>query len=183
MSVKLAVTGRPGVGKTTLCLKVYRALRERGVECSGFVTKEVRKGGRRVGFEVIDLESGKSFTLASVSDCSSGRKVGKYCVNVEEFESYVVDLERIALDSGDKRDDSRTIIIIDEVGPMELKSKRFAEFVRKLVNGSSDVLFSIHMRSNHPVLREIRSRFRVYTIDEKNRDRVAEEIIEVMTSR
>ncbi len=174
--MKVAVTGRPGVGKTTLCLKVYRMLREKGIECSGFVTKEVRKGGRRIGFEVVDLESGENFTLASVasvSSCPSSRKVGKYCVNVEEFEFYVGKLEsRLGNVVGG-------VIIIDEVGPMELKSRKFAEFVRKLVDSNSNVLLSIHMRSNHPVLREVREKFRVYTIDERNRDRVAEEIAEM----
>lgn len=162
--MRIAVTGRPGVGKTTLCLKVYELLKDK-MTIAGFVTKELRKDGRRVGFRLIDLSSGREEWLARVGE---GRvKVGKYAVNIEGFERF---LDSVNTDAD--------LIIIDEVGPMELKSEKFVRLVEGLMD-KEKLLFTIHLRSKHWLLERIRKEFRVYVIDETNRDKVAEEITEV----
>ena len=53
MARGLLITGYSGVGKTTLCAKLAAQLRA----TEGFLTHELRKDGRRVGFEVF-LTSG-----------------------------------------------------------------------------------------------------------------------------
>lgn len=51
------------MGKTTLVQKVVGRLQESEVACGGFYTKEVRQGGRRVGFDVVTL-SGRTCVLS-----------------------------------------------------------------------------------------------------------------------
>jgi nucleoside-triphosphatase len=51
---RLGVSGAPGVGKTTLVLKVVEAAKAKFTVC-GFVTVEVRQGGSRIGFDVVDI--------------------------------------------------------------------------------------------------------------------------------
>lgn len=48
----------PGVGKTTLCRKVYEVLKDKGIKVQGFYTEEVRNSqkGSRVGFDVVTLD-------------------------------------------------------------------------------------------------------------------------------
>lgn len=48
----------PGVGKTTLCKKVYEVLKDKGIKVQGFYTEEVRNShkGSRVGFDVVTLD-------------------------------------------------------------------------------------------------------------------------------
>ncbi|MEM3153495.1 MAG: nucleoside-triphosphatase, partial [Candidatus Bathyarchaeia archaeon] len=41
----LLITGSPGVGKTTLLLKVVEALKARGCSVGGMVSREVRLSG------------------------------------------------------------------------------------------------------------------------------------------
>lgn len=160
--MRIAVTGRPGIGKTTLCLKVYEALKSE-MKISGFVTMEERERGVRTGFRLLDLVSKRSAQLARAG---KGRvMVGKYEVLIENLEKFLRDLDL-----------SGELVIIDEVGPMELKSERFVEFVEKLLSREK-LLFTIHYRANHPLIEKIRGSFRVYVIDEKNRDSVAEEIV------
>lgn len=159
--MKVAVTGRPGVGKTTLCLKVYESLRGK-MTIGGFITKEVRKDGVRVGFKLVDLSSGNEEWLARVGEGKV--RVGKYAVNVEGLEEF--------LDSVNTNAD---MVIIDEVGPMELKSGKFVRFIEDLI-GREKLLFTIHLKSRHWLLEKIRKEFRIYSINEENRDRVAEEI-------
>lgn len=163
--MKVAVTGRPGVGKTTLCLKVYEALKDR-LDVRGFVTKEVRVGGRRIGFKLIDLTSKESAWLAKV-DSDSPVRVGKYGVLVESIDAFA---EKIY----SYRD--ADLIIIDEIGPMELKSRKFVEAIKSIMDRDG-LLFTIHLKSQHPLLRKIRAEFEVLTLTEENRDKLAKEVI------
>ena len=166
--MKIAVTGRPGIGKTTLCLKVYKALKDK-LNVKGFITKEVRDRGVRIGFKLIDLSSGEEAWLAKVGH-KSKFKVGKYGVLVESIDRFAEKIESYA---------DADLVILDEIGPMELKSQRFVDAVEKLLN-RDDLLFSIHLKAQHPLLKRIRSEFEVIVLTEDNRNKVAEEIVEMI---
>ncbi len=167
--MKIAVTGRPGIGKTTLCLRVYEMLKD-AKSVSGFITREVREGGRRgeggkrVGFKLVNLEDGSEAWLAKVGE---GRiKVGRYVVDVEALEDL---LPRVNLNSD--------LLIIDEVGPMELKSKKFVEFVKRAME-KDNILVTVHYRSKHWLVEKIKREFKVFVLDENNRDLLASKIAE-----
>lgn len=158
------MTGKPGVGKTTLCLKVFEALKGK-LKISGFLTQEERVGGVRIGFKLIDLSGKFEARLAKVG---KGKvTVGKYMVFLEEFENFLENLDL----SGD-------LVIIDEVGPMELKSSKFIFMVQELMK-RENLLFTVHYRSNHWLIDRIKKEFRLYAIDEENRNYVSEEIVKL----
>ncbi len=162
--MKIAVTGRPGIGKTTLCLKVYERLKNK-IDIDGFVTKEIRERGVRVGFKIIDIRSGDEIWLAKVG---IGKvKVGKYVVFVENMDKYS---ERI-------RDFSGDLVIVDEVGPMELKSQKFVNAINDLIEEKENLLFTVHYKSKHWLVEKIKKSFKLYILNEINRDRIAEEIV------
>jgi nucleoside-triphosphatase len=81
----ILVTGLPGVGKTTLVRRVGDQLKD--LKCAGFYTAEIRKGGVRKGFELIDF-AGRRRVLAHVRFKSPFR-VGKYSVDVKHFEDFL----------------------------------------------------------------------------------------------
>ncbi|KAK9109503.1 hypothetical protein Sjap_017563 [Stephania japonica] len=60
------VTGPPGIGKTTLVMKVLDTLSSTNpnLKIHGFYSSEVREGSERVGFEVVTVD-GKKGSLAS----------------------------------------------------------------------------------------------------------------------
>lgn len=62
---RILLEGRPGIGKTTVALRLVAELRARGVDVAGFTTRELRERGRRVGFEIEDL-AGERAVLAHV---------------------------------------------------------------------------------------------------------------------
>jgi nucleoside-triphosphatase len=170
--VRVAITGKPRTGKTTLCFKLYESLKDE-FDCGGFVTFEVRetRGGisRRIGFRFHDLSTGEEMWLARV-DHASSVTVGKYGVFVENIDRVS---EKIFEYS------KKEVFILDEVGPMELKSRKFVESVDDVIENSNSVLiFTIHLKSNHWLLRKIRSTFDVIVIDENNRDAIAYELKE-----
>ncbi len=161
--MKIAVTGKPGIGKTTLCLKVYQKLKDK-IKVDGFITKEVRDRGIRIGFKIVDLKSGEEFWLAKVG---IGKvKVGKYVVFVENVDRFA---DKIREFKGD-------LIIVDEVGPMELKSEKFIEAVNELVDSRENLLFTVHYKSKHWLVEKIRKNFKLYVLNEENRNKIADEI-------
>ncbi|KAL5209580.1 hypothetical protein ABZP36_005203 [Zizania latifolia] len=69
----LLVNGAPGVGKTTLVMRVFETLRDSHphLNIRGFYTREMKESGERVGFEVVTLD-GRSGPLASSKVSRSG---------------------------------------------------------------------------------------------------------------
>ena len=171
------ITGRPGVGKTTAVLRVVEMLKKKGISVGGFVSKEVRVGRTRAGFKVVDLGTGREGYLARAGR-GRGPRVGKYVVNLAEFEDIGVKAVEEALE-GDE------VVVIDEIGPMELYSGKFREVVEKALNSGRVVLATIHWRAGRDEFgRRILSRRDVEVIELNlgNRDRVPREIFERILS-
>jgi nucleoside-triphosphatase len=160
------LTGKPGVGKTTIIRKVLERLK---VETAGFFTREIRRGGERVGFELVTL-SGKKAILAH-KQARSPFRVGKYRVNVEAF-------EQIALPELERASRQASLVVIDELGRMELFSEKFQRCVQRTLDRAQLVLGVVQRRAN-PFTDAVKSRSDVLVIEvtETNRDRLPEEII------
>ena len=126
----IVLTGAPGVGKTTAVIRVASALKEKGVKVGGIVSRELRTNNMRIGFEFIDLTTNDRKGLASIS--GNGPKVGKYFVNVAGCRFAA---ERL-MDAVRNSD----VIICDEIGPMELKSREFIDSVKNLLEVDKKVM-------------------------------------------
>jgi nucleoside-triphosphatase len=135
MPNNILVTGRPGSGKTTLVLRLLERLHNEGFKAGGFVTEEIREGPHRAGFEVRDLGGSKAI-LAHVNRKEKPR-VGKYGVDVEAFERIALR----ALEIGKKEAD---LLIIDEIGRMELFSTLFRSTLLELLGMPVPILATIH---------------------------------------
>jgi nucleoside-triphosphatase len=107
------------------------------VKAAGFYTQEIRRKGKRVGFGWKSLE-GDSGTLAHI-DIRGRLKVGRYGVNLEEFEQKVVPI----LDAGREDVD---LFVVDEIGKMECFSTRFVEAVKRIIRGKKKVLATVALK-------------------------------------
>jgi len=165
--MRIAITGKPGVGKTTACIRVFDRLREK-MEIRGFVTREMREGRERVGFEIFDLNNEFSYLLAKKGE--GYPRVGKYRVFVEN-------LRKIAERMIERYIDAE-LIIIDEIGPMELKSPEFVRAVERLIGIEKSFLVTVHLKSTHFLAERIRQEFDLIYMDFGNRDKVVREVIE-----
>lgn len=126
---KLLLTGRPGVGKTTIIMRLRELLREKNI--AGFYTEEIRTDKGRQGFRIVTM-SGICGTLAHVA-IRSTRRVGRYGVDVRAFERLVLpELVR-----------SCELLLMDEIGKMECYSAAFIDCARNLLNGMSPVVATI----------------------------------------
>jgi len=144
------ITGRPSIGKTTVLLRAADALKEKGYRVMGMISREVREGGSRVGFELVDYSTGRRGWLAHVNQ-PVGPQVSRYRVNLE-------DLDNIGAESIREAATNAQVIIIDEVGPMELFSQHFKEAVSEALNSQKAVLGTIHFRARDPLIQTIIAR-------------------------
>lgn len=135
---RILLEGRPGVGKTTVALRLVAELRARGVDVAGFTTRELRERGRRVGFEIEDL-AGERAVLAHV-DLPGPPRVGRYGVDVAA-------LERVALPALARPAD---VVVLDELGKMELGSATLRRAVSERFDaGGATIVATVHAHA-HP---------------------------------
>ncbi len=165
----IVLTGAPGVGKTTAVIRVARALKERGVKVGGIVSRELRINNVRIGFEFIDLTSNDRSVLASIT--GNGPKVGKYFVNVAGCRFAAERLTNAVRNSD--------VIICDEIGPMELKSKEFIDSVKNLLEVDKKVIVVVHQRLQHLLIDEFRNKSSLLVdLDLENREKVNEILLD-----
>ena len=144
------ITGRPGIGKTSVLLRAVDVLKAKRYKVAGMVSREVRKGGVRVGFEIFDFETGRRGWLAHVNQ-PTGPQVGKYRVNLNDLNVVGASSILSAVANAD-------VIVVDEIGPMELSSPAFKEAVTQAIRSEKPVLGTVHHRAKDPLITAIRAR-------------------------
>jgi nucleoside-triphosphatase len=166
----LLLTGIPGVGKTTVLKKAIDALKEKEICVGGMLSREARVAGKRVGFEILDLNSGRSEWLAHVNQ-KAGPEVGRYHVNLNNLE--LIGAKAIA-DAVENCD----VIAIDEIGPMELFSEKFKEAVRKALESQKPVLAVVHWKFVDKLINEAKELedSEMFTVTQKSRNILPEVI-------
>jgi nucleoside-triphosphatase len=153
------IEARPGAGKTTALGRLAQILRERGATVAGFLTEEIRDGGKRVGFSIETLR-GERGTLAHV-ECPGPPRVGRYGVALREFERLAVPALQVPADA----------VLIDELGKMELASVAFTDAVANLLEGETPVVATVHA-FRHPFTDRLKRRrdAEVVRLTRANRD-------------
>ena len=166
----LLLTGKPGTGKTSL---IREAVARAEVRAGGFYTEEMRRGGIRQGFRLVTLD-GREAVLAHVG-FSSPYQVSKYKVDVDSLNRVGVSALRQALIECD-------LIVIDEIGKMELLSPQFREVVRRAIDGDKRVLGTIMLNPN-PFCDAVKAnpKVRVLTVTRDSREQALAEILEWLT--
>ncbi len=166
----LLLTGRPGVGKTTIVNRIHDHYSTNGVNIEGITTREVRERGARTGFMITDLSSGREGWLAR-KDAGTGPRVGSYVVVSDDFEKIgVAALERSTNGTAD-------LVIVDEIGPMEMTSTSFRNSISKVLNGDTAVIATVKFGSRYPEVETTRRRSLHWEITKKNRESIYRKII------
>jgi nucleoside-triphosphatase len=160
------LSGEPGCGKTSA---IKQVLARAGKSAGGFYTEEMRESGVRRGFRIVTLD-GRHAVLAD-TDAGGPHRVGKYGVRVENVDTVAVPAIRAAI-----RD--RDLVVIDEIGKMELFSEGFREAVLAALGSGKKVLGTV-MSSPHPWADGVKRRpeVEVVTVTRANRDEVVEGVL------
>src|SRR4030042_5348897 len=164
MNQAYLLSGAPGVGKTTIIKQAIDTVKEK---TGGFYTREIRSHVVRQGFEIVTLD-GQSAIRPHIN-IHSPYRVSKYGVDTENLDKIGVSALRRAIQECD-------IVVIDEIGKMELFSLAFREAVLEAI-GSGKSLRGTIMLAHHPWADQIKQdpRVKVLTVSRTNYHQILEE--------
>jgi nucleoside-triphosphatase len=178
MAETLLLTGRPGVGKTTIIKSVTQTL---GEAADGFFTEEIRELGKRQGFQLVGLR-GERAILAHVQLQRRGcPRVGRYGVDVDT-------LERVGVGALERAITQGRIVIIDEIGKMELFSDPFKRSVLAAMDGQAPLIATLTARP-HPWVDKLKARIEtrpdvtLWQVTIENRDGMALQVLDWVQSQ
>jgi nucleoside-triphosphatase len=161
------LTGLPGTGKTTI---IRKAISQSHLRAGGFYTEEIRVAGKRQGFNIVTLD-GQHAVLAHV-DSPGPNRVSKYGVDIMQLDTVGVAALYRAIDGDD-------VVVIDEIGKMELFSLQFRKAVQAALDSEKKVLGTIMSAPSsftddikrHPVVE-------ILNVTRENRNQVLNEVLE-----
>lgn len=169
----ILLTGRPGVGKSTLLLKITEMLKNEGLSPGGFYTLEVTEDHKRCGFDIHTLD-GLVVPLARVG-LASNFHLGRYGIAMQNLEDIALAALARAIDRSD-------VIVIDEIGYMELKSMRFRDLVLTALDSNKPLVATV-MRNTFDLPDKIKARSDIvlFTVWPDNRDQLGRDIVRILT--
>lgn len=137
--MRLLVVGEPKSGKTTWCREYIDRRRQCGFAVGGILSPATEKQRQRIGFNVIDLLTGKEVPFARLSPYRSfkgGEVVGDYTISREGILFARAAIKRAVESRCD-------LVVIDEVGPLELCGKGLMPAVELALASPVNVLIVV----------------------------------------
>ncbi len=113
-------------------------------------TEPIVENGERLGYKVIDIVYGAEAIMAHKSIDSRLRVLG-YGIDIEA-------LETVAIPAIEYARDECEVIVIDEIGKFTVESENFVNVVRSALEVDRPTLLTLHKKSRHPLLQDIRRR-------------------------
>jgi nucleoside-triphosphatase THEP1 len=168
MGRTLLLIGRPGIGKTTVIQAVVERL---AGQAGGFYTEEIRGPSGRKGFRLVTLD-GQEAVMAHMNLRGQGRpRVGRYGVDAGAIERVGVAALRRAMQE-------EQIVVVDEIGKMELFCGPFKEAVLQAVGGPCVVVATAMVRPN-PWVDSLKAmpNVAIWEVTVENRDELAEQVV------
>jgi len=164
VNIRIGITGLPRVGKTQALLKLIGLLEEEEVTVGGMVTEAIIEDGERTGFKIMDWTTKEEGVMAHIA-IESKTMVGDYGVDIDE-------IERIGIPAIQTAIDEKDVIVIDEVGKMEVECAEFSVVVKEALEIDKPILLTLHKKSRNPLLQDIRRRddVRILEVTNLNKD-------------
>lgn len=170
MKKNVIITGKPRSGKSTLLASIIADITNK----SGFVTKEIRENGERVGFE-IETCSGRKSVFAHIKG-ETAYKVSRYFVRPEALDALLPEISIIR--PGD-------ILYLDEIGQMELFSQRFKEVVVSFLDAPNITIVTLTCAYEDDFIKSIRERDDVIILEltEENREEKKKSLLKILSDK
>jgi len=121
----IIITGEIHQGKTTFTQRIITDLLEQKIRIAGFLSLGINENGTRTGFNLFDIESSEQTELCSTVKDECRINLGQYYFNNEAIlrGNEILNTKNLS---------DIQLIVIDEVGPLELKGKGWSNAIENL---------------------------------------------------
>jgi nucleoside-triphosphatase len=167
------LTGKPRVGKSTLLSKLVDIIRQStDLKIVGFITHDIKnESGDRIAFETTTVDKLERGQLAVKKD------KGYYELDHNTMEEIILPTLLTGVEEAD-------LLVIDEVGPIQLQSTKFQNLINSVLEKRNISVIGIVASQGHPYLSKIHQHYRtgLIEVNELNRDQLVEKLaVEFMT--
>ena len=164
----IVVTGDIGIGKTTVCRKLMEIVRNQGHSWGGILTYKAADKG----IIIEDVQTGERETLASINNVYHGPRTAKYFFNPRGID---FGIQAIAMGT------SSTILLVDEIGHLELRGEGFAKVTKLIKTGKvKDCVLVIRKELLPDLLPQLPTKPLVFETTINNRNQLPQEIGSVL---
>ena len=165
--MRVMLTGELGSGKSALCRKLSKKLIAEGYQVGGIITESTKRGQEST-LHLHDLNNDTHAVLARTNGNFKGPKHGAYTYSEEG-----IFLGIKAIGRGLTAD----LLILDEIGPLEIKGKGFFP-VLHVLRKAKQCLVVVHPLLVDAILDvlNLETLFEVRTLAPDNHDRLLEEL-------
>ena len=142
------VTGERGGGKTSFLEQLAQSLRKQDVKVGGFISPGLITIDGNKDFDIMDITGKTKMPLSSRSGKENYLDLGKFYFNPEAL----IFGEKII---GDAMNENCDILIMDEIGPVELNQNAWFRILKKVIyeyNGT--LVLSVRRRLVEAVIRK-----------------------------
>jgi len=135
------ISGPVGGGKTTFARAIIEFLKDQDIKAEGILSERVMEGSKTKGYDIIDITTGKREVFLTENERTGKETIGKFYISPKGLERGRSILgELVTVKTG--------IVIIDEVGLLELQGR-----------GWNDAIYQLLERSSNHILMTVRNKF------------------------
>ncbi|MFH0842137.1 MAG: nucleoside-triphosphatase [Bacteroidota bacterium] len=130
-------TGGKKAGKTTFAKRIAGELKLKGFPVGGILAERVMEDSETTGYDLVDIETGRREIFLRQDEKRWTGKIGKFKINPQGLEFGISIL-------GPENQTGNKLIIIDEVGMLELNKMGWYSSLQKLIMASTGhILFTV----------------------------------------
>jgi len=127
------ITGLRNEGKTAYVKKIVEELKRKNFPVGGILSMKVMEDTRIIGYDIVDIETNDKEVFLRVNEEIWKEKAGKFHINPKGLEMGIAILNPARLT--DKK-----LVVIDEIGLLELENKGWAGCLQELIRTSKNNL-------------------------------------------
>lgn len=148
--MKIGITGLPDSGRTNLMLTIVEMLEAEQIKIGGLVTYPIFENDSVVGFKMMDYMTKEEAVIAG-ANITSRVRFDQFGIDMDTLGTFSVNAIKRAVFNAE-------LVIIDEVGRIQLKSEYFNKAVLNALRSSKPIMMTIYKKSRSSLLQDIRRR-------------------------